>query len=1031
MRITHYLLTDHLFDHLQKIKVNNMKSTNNRRKIYVFFSIFLFLLFNTIVISNGLARTIQNNAVFNLDKADDLGPEGYGAIIPSPNTLGAVTLDGSNQGKFTVTTWQGGFLAEEIVSFPGEDISLYYPTNLDTYWTGAMSSTGEIDPWSDLHWLNVSAYNAEADVLSPFTVSTVFDYFAMEEGSVFTQPFNYDHPMQIDLIVKSTGPKVLKFDWLTDNPSAVAYMNFLNAPSGKQVDYYEEEANFQGGPTLYNYLIFTANEIGAYRLLVAAQYVNPASLNLEFLDIKISSLPSNTIKFGGNFDDFATLDVSKTAMWQSQWFKISGTKGELFRLDIYEDFSTGFTPTIDIWTPSVNGYFVQTVGTGRHDIYFAKSGFAYVSLTDVDFEDWYRYSLFLTKANNEKYTPGDTTTFSISMDEIKTVQFTLQQDSIVRFNYTSLPNPTGAPALNSLGSSNAFIFRDSKEFAGFDINSALLVRTVDSTDLYWYYMPKGTYRGVIENANPLANGLFQISSQVYPCSMETIPVNSLTYPMTYPTDFASVDFQSDSEFGSLKDPVGINIEIPDIGQFRLNTTMWLSKNTGPSATISPTYLYTFNGTDSEYYSFGYPQPVFSLDGDSTATDFFYIGAPSIWTGMTLNFSTLGAGGLMECEIYDGSWSVLSEDNDGTSELTTDGTIEFNLGDADFSQWVRGTGGLDIDPSIDENDYFWMRLDCTNDYVTIPELQLLTLLNTTVIGDLQYFLIGESGSEFGDYWGPSGITQPSDPTNLVVSLDDYYSEYDSRVSSIISGNDPMTIGFEGGIYKLLIIPEEWTHPGALNIDFAVENYWDYRHVEAYDISTLSPTPNLHAIDITNYTLAGYSNITGSIYDYGLTTSYNHTESILPYGGESYFALECTGEPYQWTQLVLTFQGVTADFEIYLLQDLPWIDGTGPNDENQLLASTVNTNRTIEFGVFSDQFILLFEVISAAENISFHLSLSQYDTVQLTTSNLRASYTPPIDPALVLALAIIIPSVAGAAIVVYVLKRKGKILTKRPG
>ena len=160
-------------------------------------------------------------------------------------------------------------------------------------------------------------------------------------------------------------------------------------------------------------------------------------------------------------------------------------------------------------------------------------------------------------------------------------------------------------------------------------------------------MPAGTYKAVIENTNPLANGLFQISSQVYGWSEETIPVNSLTYPMTYPTDLASIDFQPDSEFGSLKDPVGINIAIPDIGQFRLNTTMWLSKNTGPNATITPTYLYAFNGTDSEYYSFGYPQPVFSLDGDSTATDFFYIGAPSIWTGMTFDFSILGAGGIME------------------------------------------------------------------------------------------------------------------------------------------------------------------------------------------------------------------------------------------------------------------------------------------------------------------------------------------------------------------------------------------------
>ena len=438
-----------------------MRSIINKKKTFVILAIFLFLLFNVLAISNVYGATKQKDAVFNLDKDDPLGPEGYGAIIPSPNTLGAVYIDGTNQGKFTVTNWLGGVVAEKIVSFPGEDISLYYPTDLAGYWTGSMSSNDEINPWSDVHWLNVSAYNAEAETLSPFTVSTVFDYYTMGEGGVFTQPFNYENPMQIDLIVKSTGPKVLKFDWLTINPAAVGYGHWLNSPSGKHFDYYEAAAVFQGFDTIYNYLIFTASEVGAYRLIVAASSVNPASLNLEFLDTDISSLSLNTVKFGGNFDDFATLDVSKTAMWQSNWFKFNGKKGEVFRLDIYEDFATGFTPTIDIWTPCGNGYLLDSnVGTGSHEIYFAKSGAAYVSLTDDDFEDWYRYSLLLTKADNVKYTLGDKTTFSISMDETKTIEFSLKQDSIVRFNYTSLPNPLGAPAMDALGTPNAFIFRD-------------------------------------------------------------------------------------------------------------------------------------------------------------------------------------------------------------------------------------------------------------------------------------------------------------------------------------------------------------------------------------------------------------------------------------------------------------------------------------------------------------------------------------------------------------------------------------------
>ena len=1010
-----------------------MKSIINKKKTFIILVFSLFLLSNVLAISNVHGATIQEDAVFNLDKDDPLGPEGYGALIPSPNTLGVLYVDGTNQGKFTVTDWIGITEAEEIVNYPGEDISLYYPTDLDGYEIGSVSSNDEIDPWNEVRWLNVSAYNAEAETLSPFTVSTVFDYYAMEEGGVFSQPFNYEYPMQIDLIIKSTGPKVLKFDWLTANPSAVGYMHFLTSPSGKPVDYYEEEAIFMGSDTLYNYLLFTASEVGAYRLIVVASHTDPASLYLEFLDKDISSLPLNTVKFGGNFEDFATLDVSKIANWQSDWFRFTGSKGEVFRLDIFEDFATGSTPTIDIWTPCANGYVLDSnVGTGYHDIYFAKSGAVYVSFTDIDFEDWYRYSLLLTKASKMKHTHGDVASYSISMDDTITVDFSLSTDSIVRFNYTSLPNPLGAPALNSLGNPNDFIFRDSKEYQCYDINEAFFTQTVDSTDFYWHYMPAGTYIGVIKNTNPLANGIFQISSQVYPCSDQSIPVNTLTYPTTNPTENVTIEFEPDSVFGGLKDPVGINIEIPDIGQFRLNTTMLLSDNPGAMASIAPSYIYTYNDTDSEYYSFGYPQPVFSLDGDSTANDFLYIGAPTIWTGMTFDFSVLGAGGTMACYVYDGGWTILSEDNDGTSELTADGTIEFDVTDLNFAGWERGTGGLDIDPNIAETDYFWMRLDCIGDYSvgTVPIMQELTLLNTTIIGDLQYILIGESGYEYDDYWGPSGITQPGDPSGLEISLDEYYPEYDSRESPIIRGGDELTLGYEAGTYKLLIIPEQWTYPGAVTIQFAVENFWDYRHVETYDISTLTPTPNLHAIDISNYTTTGYSNLTGPYYDYGLITQYNHTETTLAVSGdESYFALECSGELYQWTQLVVATEGV-SDYEVYLLQDLPWIASTGPNAEVQLLASTISVNTTFEFGVFSETFTLLFEVADSAEDIKFYISLSQYDTVPLTTSDVKASYTPPLNVALILALAIGIPAAAGAVVVVYVLKKKGKILTKRP-
>lgn len=1014
-----------------------MKSKFNNKKIAIGCLLLGFLLFNVFAITNVLAATIEEDAVFNLDKDDPLGPEAYGALIPSPNTVGALYVDGQNQGKFTVMDWLGATQAEEIVNFPGEDISLFYPTDLDGYGIGSISSNDEIDPWTEIRWLNASAYNAEAETLSPFTVSTVFDYFAMQEGGVFSQPFNLDHPMQVDLIVKSRGPKALKIDWITPNPASVMYMYILTSPSGKMVDCYDNVADFMGVNPLYDYLLFSANEIGSYRFLVfVGASADPATLNLEFLDVDITSLPLESVRFGGNFDDYGTLDITKTAMWQSQCFRINGKKGEVFNLEIYEEFSTGFTPTIDIWTPCANGYILAgNVGTGSHEIYFGKSGYAYVSLTDDDFGDWYRYTLYLTKASSEQYTLGDTTIFSISMDEAKAIQFTLREDSIVRFNYTSLPNPAGAPALNSLGSANAYIYRDSKEFMCYDINTAKLTRTVDSTLLRWHYMPAGTYIGVIRNTNPFANGLFKVSSQVYEWSDDAIPINTLTYPQTAPTEFVTVEFGPDSEFGSLKDPVGIDIEIPELGQFRLNTSMWLSDNPGLNTSFSPILLSTYNSTDGEYYSYGYPQPVFSLDGSSTTSDYLYIGAPNIWTGMTFDFSVLGVGGNMELDIYDGGWSTLAWENDGTSALTTDGTIEFNLGTGVFNNWIRGAGANDIDPNIDENDYFWMRIDgITSTYTTVPVIQSLTLLNATLIGDLEYILIGESGFQYDDYWGEGGIYQPAEPTNLMVGIDSDISDYDDLDSWIIRNTGPYFSGIEPGTYKLLIIPELWTNPGSVYIQFAVENYWGYSNHTTYDIGALSPDVNLHVRDITNYTSTGYSNITGLVYDYGLVTTMNYTEMNPGVtSNQAYFVVEVDGTAYQWTQLVIATENVSVTgYDLYLVQDLPWIDSSGPNKEiSDLLLDDQYDNTTIEFGVFSDHFYLVFEYYGAGNNIAkFMLSISQYDTEILTTSDVKASYTPPLSTAAILALAIGIPAAAGAVVVIYVLKKKGKILTKRP-
>ncbi|GAG90090.1 unnamed protein product, partial [marine sediment metagenome] len=52
-----------------------MKSIINKKKTFVILVISLFLLFNVLTISKVYGATKQEDAVFNLDKDDPLGPE--------------------------------------------------------------------------------------------------------------------------------------------------------------------------------------------------------------------------------------------------------------------------------------------------------------------------------------------------------------------------------------------------------------------------------------------------------------------------------------------------------------------------------------------------------------------------------------------------------------------------------------------------------------------------------------------------------------------------------------------------------------------------------------------------------------------------------------------------------------------------------------------------------------------------------------------------------------------------------------------
>jgi hypothetical protein len=983
-----------------------------------------------------------DGATFNLDKAD---PVGYGVYIPAPNMYATMSISGSNQGEFVSMDWDGTPWQTEPVDYPGKDLSYAYPWYFENY--PLFSSTTDndyINPWS-VQWLNVSAYEAENETLSPYTFNTVFNYYVMAEESELIVPLNHSMPIQVDIMIDNTGPKILKFDWLTDNPAAVTLTTSyeLISPSGKimMTDFQTAQSSMMGPIDIFNYIAFVANNIGTYRLLVKATHNKPAHLNLKFLQTHISTLPLEKLTFGGNGDEIPTIEEMYEMEWQSNWFKINGKKGDLFRLDLGIDYIS-VVPTIDVWLPCENRYIRDsTITTGVYDLYFPNSGAAYISFNDVQYGAWYRYSLFLSEIEVSDYNIGDNiTSIRVSRDQRKAIDFTIEQDSFVRFNFTEWGD--GDAKISSMGTDRGFIFKDAKKLDCYEVLSPIETKTVDSMNFYYYYFPAGEYEAIIKNTFIQYDGVLQISSNFVEWANDTIPVNSLAYPEVDASQYITLEFGPDEYYSSLKEAQWIGINITEPGQYRLNTTIWTTDNSGASATGGVSQLYTYNATDSgSYHSFGYPQPAFSTDGDTTASDFLYIGASTRWTGMLLNFSIPGTGtGTIGLDVFTGvgGWDPLSWTSDGTSDLNQDGVIEFLLTDDDFTDWTKGTGIIDIDTSIDQDEYYWLRIDCINTYHlgTVPIIELITLLNHTIRGDVNFVLLRESGYQYYDTWGPSGVDQPDQPVGWRVSRDEEFDddgtlEYDSEEDFIIESTEPYTIGFEEGLYKLLIVPENWDYSGSIKIRFAVENYWPYKAHATYNISALTPYPNLHLFDINNYTATGYGHYNDTLYNYGLIKTYNHTEVSLGSisGDQAYFLLEVYGKAYQWTQLVVAMQNVT-DYDLYLLQDLPWISNNGPNSEVKIPLTgwdNVAANKTYEFGVHVDHFFLLFQVndIFPNEIMTFRIALSQYDTTELYASEITATYTPPgpdLGP-LIIILLIAVPSAIGVAVVVvYVVKKR---------
>jgi hypothetical protein len=102
---------------------------------------------------------------------------------------------------------------------------------------------------------------------------------------------------------------------------------------------------------------------------------------------------------------------------------------------------------------------------------------------------------------------------------------------------------------------------------------------------YYYYFPAGEYEAIILNDDSLFDGVLQISSNFVEWANDTIPINSLTYPEVDGSQYITLEFGPDEYYSSLKEAQWIGINVTEPGQYRLNTTIWTTDNSGASATF--------------------------------------------------------------------------------------------------------------------------------------------------------------------------------------------------------------------------------------------------------------------------------------------------------------------------------------------------------------------------------------------------------------------------------------------------------------
>ncbi|MBN1802886.1 MAG: hypothetical protein JW891_15360 [Candidatus Lokiarchaeota archaeon] len=938
-------------------------------------------------------------------------PWGYAAFVPTTNHYAYAVYQGTNQAGFRLFNWLEGSVYTESMSYPGLDISEYYPRIEDDLLLDSTTNLPYIDPWNDVRWLEVNAGTSENSTISPFEANAVYNRFTMTEGSSLAVEVEQYLPIEVDIAITSTGPKALKVDFLDDDAVGSFSSSRLVSPSGDLLGSSLVPVTYNamfGGVTQFYYIPFVAHETGTYRLLLHSTSTLTGFLKLEFVSVGKASISRNTLTTVGNSDNNPNVQEMFDDTWRMDWYSISGSKGDKITLQYGWDYFVA-APTILLWQQMPNGVYVPTDISGVTDkipICFLESTNVYVTVDPGMNGIMYRLSMLAKTVPITDYTIGEDLSIETTRGEYKAVSFRIRESSFVRFNYST--SGSGLPTPPS-----SFIYIDSSE-----LNVEPTVDPIDTkTGMYgetydYYYLLPGEYEFFVVSSDTSYNGIFEISSTIVEEDSTVIPITDMSYGMGW-TDIsmAGITFEEDPYEYYIRQGLWTTVEITEDGQYFFVANITNSDNSIPTS-VAPSHVIAYNYTSDEYVDV--TAQALALDGSTFETfqntnDRLYIAYTDKWHDMEFNLTVAGSGTAESMYVWDGAWSGITR-TDTTNNFQDNGSMVLSYADGDYLDWIRGQGTFDL-PSLEENDFYWIRINCGT---SSPVFDYIRLSNVTIEPALNYVLLQDSEYVYGDYLLDTPIAIYDFDDWLISPTPGY--ELDTGLSQVLASSF-----LNAGTYKLLLIPEDCPRMGSVTLRLGLYNTIGATRQSSY--TTSIPVPIIHDFNMT-------TGITDSTHPYNYTT-YPFNINPAPFNATLYansLVIECTGgTEYAWTQLFATVENATFS-QVQIWQDLDWQSGAGPaGDYNSIYNGAGVTTFADEFGVFLDHFYLVFfytPTVPLNDLVEFKIGLSQYDTPIFTTADRTVSTPAPGIPTETIVFIVVGVGIgAGAVIVVaYVYKKR---------